>query len=198
MQNSRADKQSESFQCSVWSVAQNRRFLKDQSFNNNHMNHKTYIEEFDTGKHQLDKDLILAQALAKGLHCCFIFISSLENDTNQAILKFNAESTKSLLIFRIHHVENKTIFTPYFYNKNLEFNIDSLKGKIQIIIYLAKSVPEAYKSRSILELEALAILTALHSLQCYISNTKCNLLTDSRVLFYLSSQYRTLHKPLHS
>ena len=63
-----------------------------------------------------------------------------------------------------------------------------VKGKIQIIAYLAKSVPEAYKSRSILDLEALAILTALHSLQRYISNTKCYLLTDSWVLFYLFSQ----------
>ncbi len=162
--------------------------LKDQSFNNNHANYKTFLQEFDAGKHQLDKDLLLAQALAKGLHRCFIFISSLENDASQPIFKFNAESTKPPLIFGIHRVENKTIFTPYFYNKNLEFNIDSLKGKIQIIAYLAKSVPEAYKSRSILDLEALAILTALHSLQRYISNTKCYLLTDSRVLFYLFSQ----------
>ena len=63
-----------------------------------------------------------------------------------------------------------------------------VKGKIQIIAYFAKSVPEAYKLRSILDLEALAILTALHSLQRYISNTKCYLLTDSWVLFYLFSQ----------
>jgi RNase H-like domain found in reverse transcriptase/Integrase zinc binding domain len=70
----------------------------------------------------------------------------------------------------------------------LEFNIDNLKGKIQIVAYLAKSVPEAFKSRSILDLEVFAILTALHSLQRYISNTKCHLLTDSRVLYYLFNQ----------
>ena len=152
------------------------------------MNYKTFLQEFETGKHQLDKDLLLAQALAKGLHRCFIFISGLDNDSEQPVFKFNSESTKPPLIFGIHRVGDKTIYTPYFYNKNLEFNIDSLKGKIQIIAYLAKSVPEAYKSRSILDLEALAILTALHSLQRYISNTKCYLLTDSRVLFYLFSQ----------
>ena len=59
--------------------------LKDQSFNNNHANYKTYLQEFDAGKHQLDKDLLLAQALAKGLHRCFIFISSLENDANYRV-----------------------------------------------------------------------------------------------------------------
>ena len=161
--------------------------LKDQSFNNNHQNYKNYLKEFDEGTAQLDKDLLLAQALGKGLHRCFIFISSLENDEKQPIFKFNSESTKPPLIFGIYCSENRTIFTPFFYYKNLEFNIDSLalKGKIQIIAYLAKTVPEAYKSRSILDLEALAILTALHSLQRYISNTKCYLLTDSRVLYYL-------------
>jgi hypothetical protein len=134
--------------------------LKDQSFNNKHMEYKTYLQEFERGQHQLDKDLLLAQALAKALHRCFIFISSLENDKLQPIFKFNTESTKPPLIFGISKVKDRTIFTPYFYNKNLEFNLDSLKGKIQIIAYLAKSVPDTYKSRSILDLEALAILNS--------------------------------------
>ncbi len=162
--------------------------LKDQSFNNNHSTFRTYLQEFDSGQHQVDKDLLLAQALAKALHRCFIFIDSLSQGKDSQIIKFNAESTKPPLIFGIYYHQNRVIFTPYFINKNLEFNLDSLKGKIQIIAYLAKSVPDAYKSRSILDLEALAILTSLHSLQRYISNTKCYLLTDSRVLYYLFSQ----------
>ena len=40
----------------------------------------------------------------------------------------------------------------------MEFSIDSLKGKIQIVAYLAKSVPDQFKSRSILDLEVFAIL----------------------------------------
>ena len=162
--------------------------LKDQSFNNNHSSYKVFLQEFESGKHQIDKDFLLVQALAKALHRCLIFISSLEEDHIQPLFKYNHESTKPPLIFGIYKNQGNIIFTPYFYNKNLEFNLDSLKGKIQIIAYLAKSVPEAYKSRSILDLEALAILTALHSLQRYISNTKCFLLTDSRVLYYLFSQ----------
>ena len=34
----------------------------------------------------------------------------------------------------------------------MEFSIDSLKGKVQIVAYLAKSVPDQFKSRSILDL----------------------------------------------
>ena len=76
----------------------------------------------------------------------------------------------------------------YFYNKNLEFSIESLKNKVEIIAYMAKSVPDHFKSRSILDLEVFAIFSALHSLQRYISNTECHLLTDSRVLNYLFHQ----------
>ena len=111
-----------------------------------------------------------------------IFLSSLNEHHKKPIFKYNTESTKPPLIFGVYRVDNQIIFTPYFYNKNMEFSIDSLKGKIQIVAYLAKSVPDQFKSRSILDLEVFAILTALHSLQRYISNTKCHLLTDSRVL----------------
>jgi hypothetical protein len=107
---------------------------------------------------------------------------------NSPIIKYNIESVKPPIIFGAYEIDGNTVFTPYFYNKNSEFNLDSLKNKIQIIAYLAKSVPDNFKSRSILDLEAFGILTALHSLQRYISNTKCHLLTDSRVLYYLFHQ----------
>jgi hypothetical protein len=138
--------------------------LKDVMFNNHHRKFTTYHQEFKQGREQVDKELLLVQALAKALHRCFIFISSLEQDKGKPIFKFNIESTKPPLIFGIYEVARKIIFTPFFYNKNLEFNIDNLKGKVQIVAYLAKSVPDSYRSKSILYLEALAILTALHSI----------------------------------
>jgi hypothetical protein len=64
---------------------------------------------------------------------------------NNPIIKYNIESIKPPLIFGVYEVEGHTIFTPYFYNKNSEFNLDSLKGKIQIIAYLAKSVQKILK-----------------------------------------------------
>ena len=67
------------------------------------------------------------------------------------------------------------------------FKLDHLKGKIQVIAYVAKTVPETFKSRPILDLEVFAILTSLYSLQRFISGVKVQLLTDSRVLYYLFS-----------
>ena len=143
------------------------------------------MDDFEKGIGEVDENLLIAQALAVAMHRCFIFISSLEKDREQPIFKFNSESVKPPLIFGIYWVNNRSVFLPFFYNKNLEFNIDSLKGKVQIIAYLAKSVPDQFKSRSILDLEAFAILTALHSLQKFISNQRTYLLTDSRVHYYL-------------
>ena len=162
--------------------------LKDQIFNNYHAKYREFLNEFEAGQHSLDKDWILAEALARAIHRPLIFLSSLPEHKGNEIIKFNPESTKPPLIFGVYQAEGKQIFTPFFYNKNLEFNTDNLKNKVQIIAYLAKSVPEAFKSRSILDLEAFTILTALHSLQRYISNTKCHFLTDSRVLYYLFHQ----------
>jgi hypothetical protein len=162
--------------------------LKDLSFNNVHHMYKNFLSEFEEGLHQVDQNLLLVQALAQALHRCFIIVSTLKQHQDRRVFKFNQESIKPPLILGLYEIEGKLIFTPFFYNKNLEFNIDNLKDKVQIIAYLSKSVPESYKSKSILDLEALAILTALHSLQRYISNTRCYLLTDSRVLYYLFNQ----------
>ncbi len=162
--------------------------LKDQSFNNNHAAYRQFLYEFENGLHSMDKDWLIAEALAKITHRCLIFLSTLPEHTNKNILKFNPESAKPPLIFGVYREDNKIVFTPFFHNKNLEFNIKNLKNQVQIIAYLAKSVPEGFRSRPILDLEAFAILTALHSLQRYISNVRCHLLTDSRVLYYLFHQ----------
>ncbi|RPH79137.1 MAG: hypothetical protein EHM77_06210, partial [Planctomycetaceae bacterium] len=130
-------------------------------------------------------NFIVAQALAIATHRPFIFISSLEIHRENPIFKFNSDSTKPPQIFGVYQIDDTMGFLPYFYNKNLEFSIESLFGKVQIIAYMAKSVGEAFKSRSILDLEAFSILESLHSLRKYISNSKCYLLTDSRVLYYL-------------
>ncbi len=76
-------------------------------------------------------------------------------------------------------------------HKNSVFRLDQLKGKVQIISYSAKTVPEALKTRPILDLESYAVVVSLHSLQRFVSGVKVTLLTDSRVLFYLFSS--TVH-----
>jgi hypothetical protein len=70
--------------------------LKDQSFNNNHAEYRTYLQEFSDGQHFIDKDMLLAKALAQAMHRCFIFIDPLKENSASAIYKFNAKSTKPI------------------------------------------------------------------------------------------------------
>jgi hypothetical protein len=58
---------------------------------------------------------------------------------------------------------------------------------MEVIAYSAKTVPEGFRSRSILDLEVYSILNSLYSMQRFISGVKVTLLTDSRVLYYLFS-----------
>jgi hypothetical protein len=105
--------------------------LKDQSFNNNHTEYRQFLDEYEKGQHFPDKDLILIQALAKTLHRCFIFISSLEQHKEQKCFQFNKETENSRppLIFGIYGHNGKIIFLPFFHNKNLLENLIQEKIK---------------------------------------------------------------------
>ena len=77
-------------------------------------------------------------------------------------VSFNHDSDKPPLIFGIYLREEKEIFLPFFYNKHTELKLDLLKGKIQVITCVAKTIPETFESIPILDSEVFAILTALY------------------------------------
>ena len=103
------------------------------------------------------------------------------------VMHFHESCNKPPIVVGLYQVDDYEIFLPYFLNKNTEFRIESLKGKINIIGYSAKCVPPGFESRSILDLEVFAILSSLYSFQKLISGVNVTLLTDSRVLYYLFS-----------
>ncbi|PVE26804.1 hypothetical protein DC007_14790, partial [Enterococcus faecalis] len=84
--------------------------------------------------------------------------------------------------------DSKIIFTPFFHNKNIHFSMDSLKGKIEIIAYMGKSVPESFKCRSIIDLELYGLLTAVDTFKPFTSTADLTLLTDSMGLYALFQQ----------
>jgi len=161
--------------------------LKDFVFNLDYNAYSNFVEDFKNGKVGLDPELLLADAMAISMHRPIIILSSLEKHKSNPIIHFNNNSEKPPLIFGLYKRQNYEIFKPFFLNKHVVFKLDDLKGKIQIIAYMAKTIPATFKSRPILDLEVFAILSALHSFQRYISGVKVTLLTDSRVLFYLFS-----------
>jgi hypothetical protein len=157
----------------------------------NYNEYRKFIDDFIKGEVGLDPEFFLAEALAQCLYRPMVIISTLDRHKDKPIKKFNRESTKPPLIYGVVKRDGHEIFIPFFYNKNLVFRLDQLKGKVQIIGYSAKTIPEALKTRPILDLESYAVVVSLHSLQRFVSGVKVTLLTDSRVLFYLLSS--TVH-----
>jgi hypothetical protein len=128
--------------------------LKDFTFDLNYKDYTDFINDFVSGKVGLDPELYLAESLSIELHRPMIFISSLDRHKQKPIFSFNvATSHTPPLVYGIYLRENQEIFLPFFLNKHLEFKNDSLKGKVQVIAYVSKTVPEAFKSRPIIDLE---------------------------------------------
>ena len=161
--------------------------LRDFIFDLNRDSYNQFIKDFLAGLVGLDSEYILADALSKQLSRPMILISSLKRHKHNPIIKFNSQADRPPLVYGIYEKDNQEIFLPFFHNRNVEFKLDTLKGKIQIIAYVAKTVPETFRARSILDLETFAILSALSTLHRYISSVKVKLFTDSRVLYYLFS-----------
>jgi hypothetical protein len=162
--------------------------IKDFTFNMNYNEYKNFVDDFYNGKVGMDPNYYLAEALAYGLYRKVIIISSLDRHKEKPILTFNPQSEKPPLIYGVYLRQNYEIFTPFFLNKNQEFQLASLSNKVQVIAYVSKTVPETFKSRAILDLEVFGLLTSLYSLQRFISGVNVTLLTDSRVLYYLFSR----------
>ena len=161
--------------------------LRDFVFKMNFDKHKEYLQNFLRGTVGVDPEFLLVEAMAIALMRPIIVISSLKRHKAKPVLNFNSDKEMPPIILGVYERQGIEIFKPFFLNKNVEFNLDSLKDRVQIVAYVAKTIPEAFLSRPILDLEVFAILTSLYSLQRYISGVKVKLLTDSRVLYYLFS-----------
>jgi hypothetical protein len=162
--------------------------LKDFCFNLNYNQYKNFLEDFLSGKANIDLNFYLAEALAQALYRPIIIISALERHRGNNVIRLNGNAYRPPIILGLCEVKGHEIYTPFFTTKNTEFHIEDLQGQLQVIAYMSKSLPEAFKSRPILDLEVFGILNVLHSFQRYISGVEVTLLTDSRVLYYLFNQ----------
>ena len=77
----------------------------------------------------------------------------MQRHKQKSVFHFNHTSDKPPLIYGVYERDGKEIFFSYFHNKNVEFKLDHLKGKIEVIAYVAETVPDTFKSRPILDFE---------------------------------------------
>jgi hypothetical protein len=146
--------------------------IKDFTFNLNHRRYKQFIDDFLAEKVGLDPDFYLAEALAIVLYRPIIILSTLKRPNGEKVFQYNTESNKPPLV--LYEKEGFEIFLPFIHNKNTEFKLENLKDRIKIVAYSAKTVPEAFRSRPILDLEVYALLNALYGFHRLISGGPLN------------------------
>jgi hypothetical protein len=162
--------------------------LREFVFNNNYNEYKKYLDEFIQGQHNVDRHFYLVEALAKALMRPIIILSRLPEHKEKPIIKFNHDMDKPPLIFGVYEIDGQLVFLPFMHNRNVMFSLDHHFQRIEIIGYMAKTIPEGMQSRGILDVELVAILTGLNNFERYISNVPVTLLTDSKCLYYLFNQ----------
>ncbi len=141
------------------------RQLLDFQFNMNYDEFNTFLSDFKNGLIGPDDNMYLIHALALCLYRPIIIISSLMKHKASPVIHFHAEADRPPVVLGLYYRDNHLIFLPFYFTKNCEFKLDSLKGKINIVAYTAKVIPPGFESRSILDMEVFAILTALYSFQ---------------------------------
>ena len=91
----------------------------------------------------------------------------------------------NLGVYRKTEQSNAGQFVPLIGFRDWEFNPALLNSKYQINYYDSKIVPTNQRHRSILELEAVALLYALKKYRTFITNCNTYVITDNRSLYYL-------------
>jgi hypothetical protein len=120
----------------------------------NYAKYTDFCQKFEKGLVGIDANLYLVEAMASILYRPIIVISTLERHSEK-IYKYNTESDKPPLVYGLIKRQGHEIFLPFYLNKNISFQLDTLKDKIEVIAYVAKTVPPELRNRPILDLKFL-------------------------------------------
>ncbi len=91
-------------------------------------NYNDYLLAFKAGKAKLDNNFYLLKALAISLQRPIIIISTLKRHNYKEIIHLNETSSRPPIVLGLLMRQGHEIYTPYFINKNSEFNIGTLAG----------------------------------------------------------------------
>ena len=191
------------YRCKVLSISEMRKLtlsqikktvlrlkIKDFIFGNSSEKMKKFLTDFSA--HAPVDNLFLAiEAFAYASHRPIIVISSLPKDKERPIITFNGNIVKPPFVVGVYIREGKTLFLPFFVNRQSCFDLSKLKNKFEIVAYHSRSLPQSTRGKAILDHELYAILSSVESMKKYIGGSEVVLLTDSKPLYFL------FHKDVH-
>ena len=161
--------------------------FNDFNFNNNAFQSREFLNNFKS-RGQVDENFLLVEAAAEALYRPIYLISSLEQNVEKPIIKFNVHIKKPPYILGVYRLKNTFIFRPFFQNKESFYDISQHKGNFEIIGYHSRNLPTCKKGYPILQHELYALLSSLEYYRKYIGTTPCKILTDSKALYLLFHQ----------
>ena len=162
--------------------------LRDKDFKGSYKDLNEYLSNFANNPNTLDKHEIMLEALSLAFRrpVIMIYANKTLNPNNTHISKINSTrySSPPICLGIVEKGEEK-IFLPYIVNRDATFELSSIRGKLQVIAYFSKKLPTLLRSRSVLDLEAIALHSALFYFEKYVKATNCTLVTDSRALYFM-------------
>ena len=160
--------------------------LEEEEFSGDSIKSRTFLDEFLEGG-PLDSREILIQGVAKYLKRK-IFILDSTPEAKEAVIGINEELlTGAWYIGKyLHH--DKVIYRPFL---NVRFEaapLDHLNKKLELISFYSKSLGPDQASKSIIELETLAIVNSLKKFEPYLRHCETTLYCDNKSFFCLFMQ----------
>ena len=156
-----------------------------QNMNNSQENFKSFLKPLEDDILPIDDDFLMVEFIAQIISRPIILISSLDKHKNKPIFKFQNQIQKPPFIMGVHNKSTKTIFLPYFINKQASFNLSEIKDQFQIISFYSKAISPKDYDKAIQEKELFGIISALAAFKPLVGQSEIILLTDSKPLFLL-------------
>ena len=169
--------------------------IKDFSFNNNIPEYKAFVANLKNGTGGLDPKLYILYVLHSIIRRRCIFIATAPLPNGDLIMETGEEYLTPPFVFGIYHREGKVIFTPYYQDKNVEYNLENFKKRLEICAFYSKAVSPAERPYSIFEKEVLALVNSLDHYRKLIGHSKLMVLVDNKSLYLCLSRKLQAHYP---
>ena len=161
--------------------------VKTFSFNDNTAEYKSWLENLKKGKCGLDPNLYCLEGLPKILRRKCIFISSFPLHNGEKVLQTGLEYFTPSFIFGVYRRDGKTIFTPYFEDKDAGYDLNKLEKRLEICSYFGRTIPEAEKKLSIFEKEVQGLTHSLDHFRKLIGHSPLTVLVDNKAMYLAMS-----------
>ena len=154
--------------------------MKTYSFNDNPGEYKAWLDELKQGKCGLDPNLYCLEGLPKILRRKCIFISSFPLYNGKKVLQTGLEYFTPSFIFGVYRRDGKTIFTPYYEDKDAGYDLNKLEKRLEICSYFGRTIPEAERNLSIFEKEVQGLTHSLDHFRKLIGHSPLTVLVDNK------------------